>query len=93
MADKNNLVEVAGSDVLAKTGHGIIKAIYVNPTDRTWIIRDGTSVSGTALFTVGSAAAANGPISMPYINHPCSDGIFVDNTTAGTVGTLVIVFE
>ena len=93
MGDKNNLTEVLGSDLLIKTGHGIIKSIYCTPGDRTWILRDGVTVGGVALFTIAMGAVGNGTLSMPYINHPCRDGIFVDNTAAGTLGSLIIIWE
>jgi hypothetical protein len=205
MGDKNQLVEVTTTDVLAKTGHGILKALYVTETgDNTWVVRDGTgavAASGTftlctvvatdivivngltytgvagaksnntqfsvdtsdcaaatdlaasitcdcrtgttvttvdqtaascaavvtvtastigqvgndidisspdttitasgatltggdgdSIFTVDNNAITNGPILMPYINHPVKDGIYVDHT-AGTTGRVVVVYE
>lgn len=205
MGDKNNIIEVTITDTIVKTGHGILKALYVTVAgDNTWIIRDGvsstaatgtftltcvvatdivivngltytgvagckandtefsvdtsdtaaatdladsidddcrtgttvasidhTSVScatvvtvtatptgqagnnvdisspdttivasgslltggdGDALFTVDNNALTNAPTLMPYINHPVSNGIFVDHTS-GSSGRLVIVYE
>jgi len=91
MGDKNNISETDATDLLVKTGHGILKAIYVQPGDRTWIIRDGTSAAGTAVMTV--VANANNHFEAPYINHPMNSGIFIDNTVAGASGTIVLVFE
>ena len=89
MGDKNNAVEVVGTDVLAKSGHAILKSIYVTTSgDRTYTIRDGTSAAGTAIFTMTANVAG----SMPYINHPFRDGLFIDNT-GGTSGTLLVIFE
>ena len=91
MGDKNNIIEVGSGDTLVKTGHAIIKAIYAQPGDRTWVIRDGTSAAGTLVMTVVNDA--NNHFEAPYINHPVKNGIFVDNTVAGTGGTIVVVYE
>jgi len=93
MGDKNNIVEVGMCDVLVKTGHSILKSIYTSQTgDRDWVIRNGVDACGTAVMTVDLVGATSGEISMPYINKPMNCGIFVD-IGAGTVGTIVIVFE
>jgi len=91
MGDKNNLAEAAGSDLLVKTGHGIIKSIYATQGDRTWIIRDGTTAGGTALITVSTTITSM--YSAPYVNHPVNGGIFIDNTVAGALGTIVVIYE
>lgn len=91
MGDKNQIIEVTCSDTLVKTGHAVIKAIYAQPGDRAWIIRDGTTVAGAVVMTI--TANANNHFEAPYINHPVRDGLFIDNTTSGTTGTLVVVYE
>ena len=92
MGDKNQIVAVTDTDTLAKTGHGIIKAIYeTTGGDRTWVIRDGTTAGGTALFTI--TQGTNNRFEAPYINHPVRDGLFIDNTAAGTGGEILVVFE
>ena len=55
MGDKNNVAQTEDSlDLLVKSGHGILKAIYTTQTgDRNWIIRDGLTVCpavGTVTF-------------------------------------------
>jgi len=91
MGDKNNIREAAGADVAVKTGHGIIKSIYATQGDRTWIVRDGTSAAGALVVTVSTTITSM--YSAPYINHPVNTGIFIDNTVAGTVGTIVVIYE
>lgn len=93
MGDKNNVATALGADLLVKTGHGVIKAVYATSGDRTWVIRDGTSAAGAEVFTIVLNALANGPVLMPYINHPVADGIFIDNTAAGVTGQIIVVFE
>jgi len=91
MGDKNNIREAAGADVAVKTGHGIIKAIYATQGDRTWIIRDGTDATGELVATIATTITST--VSMPYVNHPVNTGIFIDNTVAGTVGTIQVIYE
>ena len=93
LESKNNIATATSSDVLAKTGHGVLKAVYTSPNDRAWVIRDGTGVGGTAIMTITSGAAGNGGYSAPYLNRPFKTGLFIDNTTAGTVGEIHVVFE
>jgi len=58
MGDKNNIVEVECTDTTVKTGHGVIKAIYAQPGDRVWVVRDGISVGGaTGTVTIAAATA------------------------------------
>jgi len=89
MGDKNNVV-AATADLLVKTGHGIIKAIYVTQAgDRIFTIRDGIAAGGgDALFAIDTSDL----VLMPYINHPVNAGLFADSD-AGTTGTLLIVYE
>ena len=91
MGDKNNIAEAAGVDVAVITGHGVIKAIYATQADRTWIIRDGIDATGAIVATIATTITST--VSMPYVNHPVNTGIFIDNTVAGTVGTIQVVFE
>lgn len=94
MGDKNRTAEIAATDTLVKTGHGILKAVYTPSVgDRTWVIRDGTDATGTVILTVLQGAAANGHFSAPYVNTPFATGLFVDNTAAGAAGTVLIIFE
>jgi len=94
MGDKNNVAETCGAtDLLVKTGHGIIKAIYMTqPGDNVWEVVDGTDGTGETMFIISGIAAANGLFLAPYINHPVSTGIFIDHT-GGTGGKLLIVYE
>lgn len=94
MGDKNNVIETCGTcDLLVRTGHGVLKAVYMTqPGDNVWEIVDGTDGTGVTLFIVSGLAAVNGPVLMPYINHPMNTGIFIDHT-GGTGGKLLIVYE
>ena len=93
MGDKNNVVEVTAGDLLVKSGHAILKAVYMTePGDNQWEIVDGTDGTGVTIFTVDGQAAANGLVLMPYINHPMNTGIFIDHIS-GTLGRLLVVYE
>lgn len=90
MGDKNNVSYVTCADVLAKTGHGVIKSVYQATTgDRVFSIYDGTTCSGTLILTT---EAGTGVHTMPYINHPVKDGLFI-NVDSGTTGSILIVYE
>lgn len=89
MGDKNQIKAVTGTDVLCKTGHGILKAIYVTDVgDYAFTVRDGTSAAGTALFTM----TAESGVFLPYINTPFNTGLFIDNT-GGANGAILVIFE
>ena len=51
MGDKNNIARVTTCSTTVRTGHGILKAIYVDtPGDIIFNIRDSTADSGDILF-------------------------------------------
>ena len=59
------------------------------------IVASGATLSGgngDSIFTVDNNTITNGPILMPYINHPVKNGIYIDHT-AGTTGRLVVIYE
>lgn len=90
MGDKNNTSFVTSSNTLAKTGHGVLKAIYQTQTgDRIFSIYDGTSAAGTLIV---STEAGTGVHLLPYINHPVKDGLFI-NVDSGTTGSVLVVYE
>ncbi len=83
MGDKNNIQEVEGVDKTVKTGHAIIKAIYVTrPGDRVWVVRDGTSscqATGTVTFCTVVACdtvTVNGLLYTGVAGAKCDDTEF-----------------
>jgi hypothetical protein len=94
MGDKNNLVRVTTTDVLAKTGHGVLKAIYEDTSgDHIFNIYDGVNTCGELLFSVDEDSPNSAHMfSAPYINHPLKTGLFID-ALSGTTGSIVIIFE
>jgi len=62
MGDKNRVASaVSGTDLLVKTGHGILKSIYTAQTgDEDWVVRDGTAaVAATGCVTFCGAVAGD----------------------------------
>ena len=94
MGDKNNLARITTTSTTVKTGHGILKAIYVDtPGDRVFNIRDSTADTLDILFQIDLGSLTPGfMFSAPYINHPCSIGIRVQEVS-GTTGSIVVIFE
>jgi len=104
MGDKNNIAEVECTDTLVKSGHGIIKAIYAQPGDRVWVVRDGDSVAaatGTVTLACATAlVAACGTITVacPVANTFACGTItlacaLVEATATGTVTQICAVGE
>ena len=92
MGDKNNISYITSSTTI-KTGHSILKAFYATAQgDRVITVRDGTSDSDPVIFTANLTSATFPLISMPYINHPCRDGIRVQ-VVSGSTGAVAVVFE
>ena len=93
MGDKNNTAYITSCSTTVKTGHSIIKAIYVTvPGDIIYTIRDGTGDTDPVVATLDLTSATFPPILMPYVNHPVSDGIRVQ-VVSGTTGGILVVFE
>ena len=94
MGDKNNLVRVTCTSITTKTGHGILKAAYVDtPGDIIFRIRDNTADSGDILFEIDTDSATSGHLfNAPYINHPVSLGIRIQ-VVSGSSGSLVVIYE
>jgi len=90
MDSKNNTVAVTNTNTIAKTGHGILKAVYITISgNRVFSIYDGTSGSGELLFTI---EATTGNHFLSYINVPVRDGLFI-NVDSGTTGNLLVLYE
>jgi len=93
MGDKNNLARVTNLDVQAKTGHGILKSVYVTvPGDRIFEIIDGLTDCDTTVFSMDLTADTLAPITLTYINHPMADGIRIQHVS-GATGEIVVIFE
>jgi len=94
MGDKNQLARITTCDATSKTGHGILKALYVDtPGDIIFRVYDGTDNTGLLLFEIDTDSATSGHLfAAPYINHPVNVGIHTD-VVSGTTGGLVIVYE
>lgn len=82
MGDKNNIVEVECTDTVAKTGHGVIKAIYAQPGDRVWVVRDGVSVGGACgtvtLACATALVAATGTVTVAFCCVAACDTVTVN---------------
>lgn len=94
MGDKNQLVRVTTNSVTAKTGHGALKAIYIDtPGDIIFNVRDSTADTGDILFSIDTDSATSGHLfTAPYINHPFNTGLRIE-VLSGTTGSLVAIFE
>ena len=94
MGDKNNIARIDTTSTTVKTGHGILKAIYVDtPGDRIFNIRDSTADTLDILFQIDLTDATGGFLfSAPYINHPFSIGLRVQELS-GATGSIVVVYE
>lgn len=94
MGDKNQLGRITSTSTQLKTGHGILKAVYVpTPGDRIFEIINGTSDSDTTLFSVDLTDASGGfLLSMPYINHPFNSGLRVQ-VVSGSTGEITVIYE
>ena len=94
MGDKNQLSRVTTTSTTAKTGHGILKALYVDtPGDIIFNIRDNTGDAGDILFAVDLTDATGGFLfSAPYINHAFSLGLRVQ-VVSGATGSIVAIYE
>lgn len=94
MGDKNQLSRVTTTDTIAKTGHGVLKAIYIDtPGDIIFRVYDGITAAGALLFEIDTDSATSGHLfTAPYINHPVNTGIFID-VVSGTTGSLVVIYE
>jgi len=93
MGDKNRTVRVEGVSTQAKTGHGILKAIYMpTPGDRIWEIIDGTADCDATLFSIDGVSITQPPLSLPYINRPVNTGLRIQ-VVSGATGEILVVFE
>jgi hypothetical protein len=91
MGDKNNIVEVECTDTVAKTGHGVIKAIYAQPGDRVWVVRDGVSVGGACgtvtLACATALVAATGTVTVCFTCVGACDTVTINGLVyTGVVG-------
>lgn len=74
------------ADALILTGKGVLKDIVLNTdgtNNATIVVYDGTSATGTTLFT-GTCLAAN-ITCVVSLNRKVSIGIYADITTAGSL--------
>lgn len=94
MGDKNQLGRITSSTTQLKTGHGVLKAVYVaTPGDRIFEVINGTSDSDTTLISVDLTDATNGfQFLAPYINHPFSSGLRIQ-VVSGSTGELIVIYE
>ena len=90
MAEKSQLHRVLGTSIQCKTGHGILKGLYVTVVgDRVWEVIDGTADNDTTLFKVAAATSA---VSAPIINFPVPSGIRIQ-CISGSTGELIVLVE
>lgn len=88
MGDKNQVVNVIGATIQAKTGHSIVKAVYTSfGGDRVYGIVNNTTGT-TAVFTF-KADAGNGLINL---HTPFNLGLRIV-VVSGTTGEIVVVYE
>lgn len=94
MGDKNRTARITTTSSQVKTGHGILKAVYVvTPGDEIFEVIDGTLDSDTTIMSIDTDVATSGHIFLaPYINRPMNAGIRVQ-VVSGTTGELLVVFE
>jgi hypothetical protein len=93
MGDKNNTVRITCTSTQVKTGHAVLKAVYVTvPGDSIYEIIDGTCDAHTTVVNLDLTSATFAPILMPYINHPIRDGLRVQ-VVSGTTGEILVVYE
>jgi len=89
MGDKNRVAETsAATDLLVKTGHGIIKSIYTSQTgDRIWTIRNGVAAcaaTGTVTFCTAVACdkvTVNGLVYNGVVGAKANDTEFSIDTS------------
>ncbi len=89
MVELNHNVVSFNSDTLIKGAHGVIVAVFVSKvgsgSDKV-IFKNGTSGSGTAEFTIFTAAQGT----YPNINRRFESGIYADCTGSAEV---TVVFK
>ena len=94
MGDKNRTARITTTSSQVKTGHGILKAVYVTtPGDEIFEVIDGITDCDTTIMSIDTVSATNGfQFLAPYINRPMNAGIRVQ-VVSGTTGELLVIFE